>query len=183
MVLIEKELLSKKAQLDADCKIIEAYLAKNNIKAQKTKWGTYIAISTEGTGEKISSTDIAVVNYTGRTLDSGKVFDSNLDPAFKHVQPLEVEIANLGGIIFSWTDALLQFKKGTKAVIYVPSSLGYAERGKDDKIKPNDNLIFDMEVIDVTTEAAAMAKQKAMQEEMMKKMQESKQQNPNAPGQ
>ena len=26
--------------------------------------------------------DIAVVNYTGRTLDSGKVFDSNTDPKF-----------------------------------------------------------------------------------------------------
>lgn len=183
MELIEKELAGKKVQLDADSKIIEAYLAKNNIKAQKTKWGTYIAIVTEGTGEKLSNTDVAVVNYTGRTLDSGKVFDSNIDPTFKHVQPLEVNIADLGGIIFGWTDALLQFKKGTKAVIYVPSTLGYAERGKDDKIKPNDNLIFDMEVIDITTEAAVMAKQKAMQEEMMKKMQESKPQNPNAPGQ
>jgi len=47
---IEKDLAGKKAQLEADSKLIEAYLAKNNIKATKTKWGTYIAITTEGTG-------------------------------------------------------------------------------------------------------------------------------------
>jgi FKBP-type peptidyl-prolyl cis-trans isomerase len=176
MELVEKELANKKAQLDADSKIIEAYLLKNNITAQKTKWGTYITIVTEGVGEKLNNSNVAVVNYTGRTLDSGKVFDSNIDPMFKHVEPLYVNLSELGGIILGWTDALLNLKKGSKAVIYVPSTLGYAEAGKDNKIKPNDNLIFEMEVTDVTTEAAAMARQKAMQEEMIKKMQESQNQ-------
>ena len=76
---IEKDLASKKAQLDIDNKIIEDYLAKNNIKATKTKWGTYVAISTEGIGEIINRNNIATVNYTGRSLDSGIVFDSNID--------------------------------------------------------------------------------------------------------
>jgi FKBP-type peptidyl-prolyl cis-trans isomerase len=172
---IEKELALNKAQLDKDSKLIEDYLTKNNLKAQKTKWGTYIVVSTEGAGANISNADVAVVNYTGRTLDSGKVFDSNIDPAFMHPQPYEVNIAEMGSIILGWTDALLQLKKGSKATIFVPSTLAYGANGKGDKIKPNDNLVFDMEIIDVVSEEAYMAKQKAMQEEMMRKAQEQSQ--------
>jgi FKBP-type peptidyl-prolyl cis-trans isomerase FkpA len=173
---IEKDLAGKKADLDAESKTIEAFLAKNNIKATKTKWGTYVAITTEGTGEKLTNKDVAIVNYTGRTLDSGKVFDSNIDPKFMHVQPLEVNLGEFGGIILGWTDALMQLKKGSKATVYIPSTLGYGAAGNGEKIKPGENLIFDMDVIDVTNEAAFAAKQKAMQEEMMKKMQESQNQ-------
>jgi FKBP-type peptidyl-prolyl cis-trans isomerase len=183
---IEKDLAGKKAQIEADSKMIEDYLAKNNIKAQKTKWGTYIAVSAEGTGANISNNDVALVNYTGRTLDSGKVFDSNTDPKLKPgqiLEPLPVNISNLGGIILGWTDALLQLKKGSKATIYIPSSLGYGANGNGEKIKPNANLTFDIEVVNVVNDVAYMAMQKAKQEEMMKKMQESQQgqpgQNPN----
>lgn len=179
---IEKDLAGKKEQLSKDSKIIEDYLAKNNIKAEKTKWGTYVAITTEGTGDPLNNSIIASVNYTGRTLDSGKVFDSNIDPKFNHLQPLDVNIGELGSVILGWTDALLKLKKGSKATVYIPSSLGYGVQGNGNEIKPNDNLIFDMEVIDVTNEEAFAAKQKAMQEEMMKKMQEeSKNQTPAAP--
>ena len=178
---IEKGLADKKAELDAETEVIETYLAKNNIKATKSKWGTYVAISTEGAGEKLSTKDIAVVNYTGRTLDSGKVFDSNIDPKFMHVQPLEVNLGEFGGIILGWTDALMQLKKGSKATVYIPATLAYGAAGNGEKIKPGENLIFDMEVIDVTNEAAFAAKQKAMQEEMMRKMQEGQNQSPAPP--
>lgn len=174
---IEKDLASKKAQIDADCKVIEAYLAKNNIKAEKTKWGTYVSTTTEGTGEKMNMNHIATVNYSGHVLDSTTVFDSNIDPKFGHVEPLFVNVGEFGGIILGWTDALAQMKKGSKATIYIPSSLAYAEAGKGDAIKPNQNLVFDMEVTDVSTEAEYLAKQQAKQDEMMRQMQES--QNPN----
>lgn len=174
---VEKDLASKKQQIDADSKIIEDYLAKNNIKATKTKWGTYIAITTEGTGDKINNSNIASVNYTGRTLDSGRVFDSNVDPKFNHTQPYDVNLGEMGGVIIGWIDALMQLKKGTKATVYIPSSLGYGTSGNGEAIKPNANLIFDMEVVDVSTEEAYAAKQQAMQEEMMRKMQESQQQS------
>ncbi len=169
---IEKDLAEKKAQLEIDNKLIEDYLAKNNITAQKTKWGTYIAVSLDGTGEKLNNTQVASVNYTGRTLDSGRVFDSNTDPKFNHVQPYDVNLGEFGGVIIGWTDALLQLKKGTKATVYIPSSLGYGLQGNGEAIKPNQNLVFDIEIVDASTEEAFLAKQKAMQEEMMKKMQE-----------
>lgn len=180
---IEKDLATKKVQLDADNRLIEEYLAKNNIKAQKTKWGTYVAILTEGTGDKLNTSSIANVNYTGRTLDSGRVFDSNTDPKFTNGagRPLPVKLGEWGGVIIGWTDALLQLKNGTKAIIFIPSSLGYGANGNGSAIKPNENLIFDIEVVGVLTEAELAAQQKAMQEEMMKKMQESQNQQQSAP--
>ncbi len=176
---IEKDLDSKKTQIDTDSKTIEAYLAKNNIKAQKTKWGTYVSITTEGTGDKLNSNHIASVNYTGRTLDSAKVFDSNTDPKFGGPKPAyEVNIGELGAVILGWTDALQQMKKGSKAIVFIPSSLGYGITGNGPKIKPNQILMFDMEVIEAVTEDEYVAKQKAMQEEMIKKMQEGQNQSP-----
>ncbi|MEO6540034.1 MAG: FKBP-type peptidyl-prolyl cis-trans isomerase [Ferruginibacter sp.] len=181
---IEKDLAASKAQLAIDSKIIEDYLAKNNIKAQKTPWGTYVAISAEGTGNKLNNTNIATVNYTGRTLDSGIVFDSNVDPKFGHVQPYDVNLGELSGLILGWFDGLKQLKKGSKATFYIPSSLAYGANGNGEKIKPNMNLVFDIEVVEVLTEEQFMAKQKLMQEEMMRQqMQQQQTPNPAAPKQ
>jgi hypothetical protein len=49
-------------------------------------------------------------------------------------------------------------KKGDKATIYIPSSLGYGTAGREPGIKPNAILIFDMEIVDVNTEEQLMAK-------------------------
>lgn len=164
---VEKEMKKNQAQLDIDDKIIREYLAKNNIKAQKTKLGTYVAITTEGTGNNLSYDDIASINYTGRTLDSAKVFDSNTDPAFGHMQPYELPVGEVGSVIIGWTDALLQLKKGSKATIYIPSSIAYGAAGREPNIKPNEILVFDMDVVDVTNAEAMLAKQEEMQKKML----------------
>lgn len=167
---ILKEIEKNKAQLESDSKLISAYLEKNNIKAIKGNWGTFIDIHTEGTGNKIDNSSVATVNYTGRTLDSMKVFDSNTDPAFSHMQPFQVSVGQLGGVIFGWTDALMQMKKGTKATVYIPSSLGYGKNGNAPKIAPNANLVFDIEVLNVESEDELMAKnaEKTRAEEQMR---------------
>lgn len=168
---IEKDLVTKKSMIDQDSKLIDDFLAKNNIKATKTKWGTYIAVQTEGTGNTLTTTDIASVNYTGKTFDSSKVFDSNIDPKFKHLQPLDVNLGQYQGMMLGWTDALLQMKKGTKATIYVPSALAYGKDGRQPEIKPDAILVFDMEVVGVSNEAEMMAKQEAMQKQQMEAQQ------------
>ncbi len=165
MIQIEKQLATDKAQIDKDSKLIDEYLAKNNIKAVKTKWGTYVAVTTEGTGANLTSNDIATVNYTGKTFDSSKVFDSNIDPKFKHVQPYDVNLGQMGGVILGWSDALLQMKKGTKATTYIPSPLAYGKEGRMPNIKGDAILVFDMEVVNVTNAEARMAEEEAMQKQ------------------
>jgi FKBP-type peptidyl-prolyl cis-trans isomerase len=169
--VVEKDLAGKKAQIDKDGKLIEEYLTKNNIKYTKTKWGTYIAVQTEGTGAQLTKDDVASVNYTGKTFDSSKVFDSNTDPSFKHVQPYDVPLGQLSGLILGWFDALSQMKKGTKATVYIPSSLAYGKDGRQPEIKGDAILVFDMEVVGVTNEEQAMAKQQEMQRQQQEAQQ------------
>ena len=172
---IQKDLKTNAPQLKADDKILSDYIAAHNLTAVKAPWGTYVVITTPGTGENITDSSVAVVNYTGRTLVDS-VFDSNTDPKFGHVQPLNVEIAQVGSIILGWTDGLKQLKKGSKAKLFVPSSLGYGKTGNGDKIKPNENLMFDIEVLDVLTPAQYQAQQMDQQKKMMEAQQKMQQQ-------
>jgi FKBP-type peptidyl-prolyl cis-trans isomerase FkpA len=170
MGAIAADLIKNKEQIENDSKIIEAFLIKNNIKYIKANWGTYLVIKVNGTGEKIGKNDIASVNYTGKSFSNNKVFDSNTDPKFKHVQPLDVMMNEVGNIALGWTDALLEMKRGTKATIYLPSSLGYGKNGNPQAgINPNEILVFDMNVVKVTTEAKMMAGE-VVEEEVRKKI-------------
>jgi len=164
---VDRQLVKNKQQIEFDGKLISEYLAKNNIKAVKGEWGTYVAIQEEGTGNKIDEKSIVSVNYTGRTLDSGKVFDSNINPKG---QPYQVNIGEVGGVILGWTDGLKQLKNGAKATFYIPSSLGYGVAGNPRAgIKPNDCLVFDIQIVDVT-DAATFEAQAA---EIRKKLEEA----------
>jgi len=168
MERIDQELIARnKTQLEAEVKAISDHLAKNNIKATKTNWGTFVNITREGTGEKISSTDIVMVNYTGRTLDSGRVIDSNTDPAFQHVQPLQVIMGQLGpNLVLGWIDALFQMKNGSKATVYIPATLAYGKEGRAPQVGPNQNLVFDLEVVSAENEEVVLSKQEAEQKRM-----------------
>src|ERR1035437_5962940 len=78
-------------QNETDDKLIQAYLAKNGIKATKTPSGLYYVITRKGLGPNAKSGKKVTMNYTGKTLD-GNVFDSNTDPAKGHVQPFSFKI-------------------------------------------------------------------------------------------
>jgi FKBP-type peptidyl-prolyl cis-trans isomerase FkpA len=178
--LLEKELVKNKTQVDMDSKTIEEYLAKNNIKAQKGKWGTYVQIKTEGAGNAITKDDVVSVKYTGKTFDSSRVFDSNTDPKFNHLEDLPVNMGQLNGIIPGWIDGISLLKKGSVATFYVPSSLGYGAQGNPGPgIKPNAILVFDINITNVENEEAAMKaaqEKQAMMQQMQQQMQQQAQQ-------
>ncbi len=148
------------AQLVKDDKIVADYLAKNNIKATKTPAGAYVEIITAGTGPMLDSSVVTKIYYTGKTL-AGKQFDTNTDPSKGPLRPLTVNLTNdrsLGtSVIAGMTDGLKMTNKGTKAKIYIPSSLGYGAAGAGGDIGPNENLIFDVEILDVLSKTQAAA--------------------------
>lgn len=172
---IQKDLKTNEAQLKKDDKILSDYIAAHKLSAVKAPWGTYVVITTAGTGENLSDTSVAVVNYTGKTL-ADSVFDSNTDAKFGHKQPINVDMAQVGSVILGWTDGLRQMKKGSKGQLLIPSSLAYGKNGSGDKIKPNENLIFDVEVVDVLTPAQYQKQQMEQQQKMMEMQQKMQQQ-------
>ncbi len=147
-----------KGQIAQDSKIIEAWLAKNKLKAVKAKWGSYLIINKPGAGKKLAPGDVVSINYTGRSFSTKKVFDSNTDPAFKHAQPYDVTMGQLGTVILGWMDALGEMQKGTKATVYIPSSLAWGSQGAGTDIKPGEIVVFDMEVINVKRTGEATEK-------------------------
>jgi FKBP-type peptidyl-prolyl cis-trans isomerase len=161
---IDKELQKNTAQQKTDDQIITDYLAKNNIKANKTPWGTYVAITTPGTGNNLTEKDVPVVNYTGKTLKDS-VFDSNTDKKFGHVQPYEVDMSEFS-VIPGWIDGLKLMNKGSKGIIIIPSTLGYGKNGSPPAIGPNEVLLFNIEVADVITQDQYAAKQMEKQNQM-----------------
>jgi FKBP-type peptidyl-prolyl cis-trans isomerase len=140
-------------QMQADDKILQDYFSKNGLTPQKTASGLYYIIEKEGTGATIAAGQQATVNYTGKMLD-GRIFDSNVDPQFQHVEPMTLPVGQ-GQVIPGWDEGLQLLKKGTKAKLFIPSPLAYGPQERGDVIKANSILMFDIEVLDVKNGAPA----------------------------
>jgi len=134
------------AQKETDDKLLQDYFTKNNLKPNKTASGLYYIIDKEGTGATPQVGQNVTVNYTGKTLD-GTPFDSNVDPAFKHVEPFTFP-AGKGQMIPGWDEGVMLLKKGSKARLFVPSPLAYGAQGSQ-ALPPNSILVFNLEVTDI----------------------------------
>jgi FKBP-type peptidyl-prolyl cis-trans isomerase len=152
----QMEEMAKQKQKDdvkkeAEIKQIQEYLAKNNIKAQQTKGGVFYEIQNPGSGPQADSGKIVAINYTGYFLD-GKFFDSNVDST-KQVEKHPLEpfqfMAGMQGAIPGMLEGITVFKEGGKGRLFIPSVLGYGAQGSPPVIKPNQNLMFEVEITSV----------------------------------
>lgn len=134
----------------AEIKSVEDYLAKKGIKAQKTKSGAFVVVEVAGDQAlKADSGKQASVMYKGSLQATGKVFDTNMDTSMHHTEPFKL-VVGTGQVIRGWDEALPYFGKGGKGKVYIPSSLGYGPQPMG-TIPPNSNLVFEVEILDVTT--------------------------------
>jgi FKBP-type peptidyl-prolyl cis-trans isomerase FkpA len=161
------------AQIIIDDKILTDYVATNKIVVTKSPKGTFVQIVKPGIGAKLDNTKFVKIKYKGKTLD-GSIFDTNMDESKGHTDPLLVNLTedmSLGsGVIPGMTDALLMMQKGTKGIMYIPSTLAYGARGAGSDIPANANLIFEVEVLSVLNKAQVAA-DNAIQEKKMKVLQ------------
>lgn len=127
------------ASIQRDDKIVEDYLKAHNIQAQKNEWGIYIERLTPAQGPKPKFGQFSNLKYKGMHL-SGEVFDQN-------IMPVQIGISQ---VVFGFMEGASQLGKGEKARIYIPSLLAYGQQGSPPKIKPNENLIFELEVLEVS---------------------------------
>ena len=99
-----------------------------------------------GTGPAPKPTDTVTVNYTGTLID-GNVFDSSERTG----KPAQFQLSQ---VIKGWTEGLQKSAKGGKIRLYVPPDLGYGDEGRPG-IPPGSVLVFDVEVLDITSAPAA----------------------------
>lgn len=123
-----------------------AFLEENKSRegVNTTASGLQYEVITEGTGPKPSADDRVRVHYHGTLID-GTVFDSSVDRG-------EPAVFGVGQVIPGWTEALQLMPVGSKWKIYIPSDLGYGERGAGADIGPNTALIFEVELLEIVEE-------------------------------
>ena len=118
----------------------EAFFAKNakeeNVK--QTASGLQYIIERPGSDEKPSATDRVEVHYSGKLVD--------IDSSYKRNEPI---VFGLNQVIPGWTEGLQLIGKGGKVKLFIPSKLGYGERGAGGVIPPNATLVFDVELLDI----------------------------------
>lgn len=122
---------------DAGAKFLAENKAKKGVFT--TPSGLQYMVLRQGSGARPKATDKVRVNYHGTLLD-GSVFDSS----YERGQPAEFM---LNQVIQGWTEGVAMMPVGAKYRFWVPSELGYGERGAGGKIGPNATLVFDVELL------------------------------------
>ena len=95
----------------------------------------------EENGMKPKAIDTVVVDYVGTLID-GNEFDNSI----KRGEPATFP---LNGVIKGWTEILQLMTKGSKWRVYIPSELGYGDRGAGGSIPPGSVLIFEINLRDI----------------------------------
>jgi FKBP-type peptidyl-prolyl cis-trans isomerase len=131
------------SQLQEDIQKIDDYLSENNIAAIRSASGLRYVIVDEGLGSNPIRGSLVKVHYIGKLFD-GTVFDSSYDRG----EPLSYT-HGVGQVISGWDEGLSYIGELGKITLYVPSVMAYGNRGKGDLIGPNENLIFDVELLSV----------------------------------
>lgn len=98
-------------------------------------------------GKKPTVGQTVLVHYTG-TLVDGTKFDSSFD----RKEPIAFPLGK-GRVIKGWDEGIAQLGVGDKAVLIIPPSIGYGERGAGGVIPPNATLVFFVELVEVRGEA------------------------------
>lgn len=107
-----------------------------------TESGLKYTITKHGTGEKPTNGKRVRVHYTGKLLN-GQVFDSSLNR-----KPIDF-ILGKGEVIEGWDEGIALLKVGDCATFVIPAALAYGNSGAGPLIKPNTDLIFDVELMGV----------------------------------
>lgn len=120
------------------------------IPLQRTNAGLFYRVLDQGSGQPLEWGDYVTAHYKGYLLN-GKVFDSS----YRKERPMKFYIGNM---IKGWNEGLQLVNEGGRIQLFVPSRLGYGEKGVPDGkdgylIPPDTPLVFEVEVLGVEEKA------------------------------
>ncbi|MCL2168270.1 MAG: FKBP-type peptidyl-prolyl cis-trans isomerase [Lentimicrobiaceae bacterium] len=141
--IIQEEVTNKQnKQIEIEKEKGKQFLLENKKRAgvEETDSGLQYEAIVMGTGPKPEATSKVKVHYTGKTLE-GQVFDSSVNR--------EPAVFVLNQVIKGWTEGVQLMPVGSKFMLYIPSDLGYGDRGTGNLIKPGATLIFEVELLEI----------------------------------
>lgn len=118
----------------------EKFLAENRTKPGviTTASGLQYKVIKMGKGKKPTMESEVRLHYRGKLVD-GTEFDNS----FSRGEPMKLPV---GGVMAGWTEALQMMPVGSKWELFVPTELGFAEKGSG-PIPPGAALIFELELL------------------------------------
>ncbi|MBW1294541.1 peptidylprolyl isomerase [Aquimarina litoralis] len=166
--VLEEEKLEKERLMKEKSDKAAAKYADLRKKATKLESGLEILFLNQGDGKKPTPSDEVMLNYAGYFTD-GNLFDTNIieldkemgkyNPNSRKAQhpmgyaPIKMTYSPEAQMIAGFKEGVQQMKVGDKAVIFIPSHLGYGERGRA-PIPPNTDLIFELDLLSIVDKSA-----------------------------
>jgi len=96
----------------------------------------------EGTGEEAKAGHTVEVHYAGNAWSTRQQFDASWDRGETFTFRL-----GAGQVIGGWDQGVVGMKIGGRRRIVIPPDLGYGSRGAGGVIKPNETLVFVVDLI------------------------------------
>jgi peptidylprolyl isomerase len=97
-----------------------------------------------GEGDEATAGQIVEVHYVGHSWSDGKQFDASWDRGDTFKFGL-----GQGQVIQGWDDGVRGMRVGGRRRITIPPMLGYGKRGAGGVIKPDETLVFVVDLIAV----------------------------------
>lgn len=131
--------------------------------ATTTESGLKYVILKKGSDKKPATGAQVLIGYAGY-FENGKLFDASFEDVAKLYgkhDPMRAQqggynsfpftYGNKTGLIPGFLEGLEKMNSGDRALIFIPSKLGYGERGAGGVIPPNTDLVFELEMTEATT--------------------------------
>lgn len=147
---------------------LAAYLEENNITVAPTESGIYIIEKEKGSGPVVKEGDRIKAHFNIATVSGIQLYNS-----IEAGEPLSVEIGKRfdnEGV----TEALATMRKGSKATVIVPSDLAFGREGRGDMVPPYTTMVYDIEVVELTTKEEFEKQQEQQEREMKQKEEQSR---------
>jgi peptidylprolyl isomerase len=99
---------------------------------------------TVGEGDEATPGSTVSVHYVGVSWSSGEQFDSSWD----RMEPFRFGLG-AGQVIKGWDEGVAGMRVGGRRTLHIPPHMGYGARGAAPVIKPDETLIFVVDLLDV----------------------------------
>jgi cyclophilin family peptidyl-prolyl cis-trans isomerase len=154
-ILAEKKLKLLKIQTDKT-----KFFDSQKLQATKTASGLEYVMLSKGEGQKPVLGSTIYIYYAGY-FEDGNLFDSNYEAIVKNYlqynpakalageyKPFPFVYGDKKGLIAGFLEGVNLMSFGDKMLLFIPSNLAYGQKGAGGIIKPNTNLIFELELVE-----------------------------------
>jgi FKBP-type peptidyl-prolyl cis-trans isomerase len=126
---------------------LKQYLETNKVTTQPTTSGLYYIETLAGKGAKVDSGSWVKVHFSVSLVDGKPIFST-----YDRGEPMEFEFGKRFDTP-GFEEGVSKMLKGGKATLVVPSAIAFGENGRGAMVPPYSTVIYNVELVDITSKA------------------------------